>query len=130
MDTSVLVDLFRGRDTPAVRRLEDLESERVPYQLPMVCCQELLQGAKNRHEWKLLSDYLQTQRLVPPAEGWSHYERAARIYYDGRRKGVTIRSTVDCTIAQLVLDHDGTLLHDDDDFERIREIRPLRTDRG
>ena len=78
----------------------------------------------------LLSDYRQTQRLVAPEEGGSHDERTARIRYDGRRRGVTIRSTVDCTIAQLVLDHDGTLLHDDDDFERIREIRPLRTDRG
>jgi predicted nucleic acid-binding protein len=40
---------------------------------------------------------------------------------------VTVRSTVDCLIAQLVLDHAGILLHEDVDFERIRAVRPLRT---
>jgi predicted nucleic acid-binding protein len=38
-----------------------------------------------------------------------------------------VRSTVDCLIAQLVIDHAGLLLYEDGDFERIREIRPLRT---
>jgi predicted nucleic acid-binding protein len=40
---------------------------------------------------------------------------------------VTVRSTVDCLIAQLVIDHAGILLHEDADFERIRAVRPLRT---
>jgi predicted nucleic acid-binding protein len=52
---------------------------------------------------------------------------AARIFFDCRRRGLTVRSAVDCLIAQLVLEVDGVLLHDDDDFERIRTVRPLRT---
>ncbi len=52
---------------------------------------------------------------------------AARINFDCRRKGMTVRSAVDCFIAQLVLEEDGILLHDDDDFEKIRSVRPLKT---
>ena len=55
------------------------------------------------------------------------HRQAARIYFECRRRGVTVRSTIDCLIAQLVIDHAGILLHEDDDFERIREVRPLRT---
>jgi predicted nucleic acid-binding protein len=65
-----------------------------------------------------------------PRDQWSTHRDAARIYYDCRRKGLTIRSSIDCFIAQLVLEEDGVLLHDDGDFERIREVRPLQTLQG
>lgn len=49
------------------------------------------------------------------------------VLIDCRRKGLTIRSSIDCFIAQLVLEEDGILLHDDGDFESIRRVRPLKT---
>ena len=55
---------------------------------------------------------------------------ASRIFFDCRRQGVTLRSTIDCLIAQLVLEIDAVLLHDDIDFERIKSVRPLRTWQG
>ena len=54
------------------------------------------------------------------------YREAARIYYDCRRRGLTLRSTVDCFIAQLAIEVDGVLLHNDGDFESIAQVRPLR----
>jgi len=47
-----------------------------------------------------------------------------------RCKGLTVRSTIDCLIAQLVLEEEGELLHDDDDFDLIARVRPLRASRG
>jgi predicted nucleic acid-binding protein len=41
-----------------------------------------------------------------------------------------VSGSVDCLVAQLVLEAEGVLLHDDEDFERIRRIRPLATMRG
>lgn len=61
-----------------------------------------------------------------PANPAQTYRNAARIYYDCRRRGLTLRSTVDCFIGQLVLEIDGTLLHNDGDFESIAEVRPLQ----
>jgi predicted nucleic acid-binding protein len=127
VDTSVLVDFFRGVDTSAARALDRIERDDVPFGIPVICCQELLQGARDEPEWRLLVKYLVTQRQVAPRDHWATHEAAARIYFDCRRRGVTIRSTVDCLIAQLVLENDGVLLHDDEDFERISEVRPLRT---
>jgi predicted nucleic acid-binding protein len=56
---------------------------------------------------------------------WSSHPAAARINYDCRRRGLTVRSTLDYFIAQLVLEEEGSLLHDDADFRRIRRVRPL-----
>ncbi len=130
VDSSVLIDWLQGRATPATDRLEDLENDGIPFSIPAVCFQEVLQGARDEREWKLLSEYLGSQDLLLPADSVSAHRDAARIFYDCRRKGVTIRSSVDCLIAQLVLEHDGFLLHDDDDFERIRQVRPLKTMRS
>ena len=126
VDTSVLVDYLRGDLTAAARSLHELEERDTPFAIPLICCQELLQGARDRREWKLLDEFLSTQRMLPAPTGWRTHREAARIFFDCRRRGVTVRSTVDCVIAQQVLEIDGVLLHDDADFERIAEIRPLR----
>ena len=39
--------------------------------------------------------------------------------------GRTVRSAIDCCIAQLAIEHEALLLHQDRDFETIAEIRPL-----
>ena len=63
VDTSVLVDLFRGRSTPAVERLKQLEKDQTPFSIPAICCQELLQGARDKREWNLLIDERWCERL-------------------------------------------------------------------
>jgi predicted nucleic acid-binding protein len=130
VDTSVLVDLLRGRHTPASDRLRQLEATGTPYGIPMICCQEVLQGAKDEREWRTLRAYLGTQRLVLPQDPQAVHLEAARIFFDCRRRGVTVRSTVDCLIAALVLEGKNALLHDDADFEQMRKVRPLATLRG
>jgi len=127
VDTSALISFLRGRQTEAALRLRYLERTGESYALPVVCCQEVLQGARDEREWRLLDAYLWSQQLLAPDDPRSTHAAAARIYYDCRRRGVTVRSSVDCLIAQLVLDHSAVLLHEDTDFERIREVRPLRT---
>ena len=85
---------------------------------------ELLQGCRDEREWKLLRSYLDSQDYLDlSAFSW---REAARVYFDLRRTGRTVRSPIDCCIAQLAMDHDILLLHRDGDFEVIAEIRPLR----
>ena len=127
VDTSVLIDFFKGETTPGVERLQEFETEGIPFALPMICGQELLQGARDQREWSLLHTYLSTQRLLEVSQGFLSYTEAARIFFDCRRRGITLRSSVDCLIAQIALEQDSTLLHDDDDFEGIAEVRPLKT---
>lgn len=130
VDTSVLISLLRGLATPAADRLRRMERQEVPFAIPMICAQEVLQVAKDEREWRMLQEHLSSQRLLASRRPWETHEGAARMYFECRRKGLTLRSTVDCLIAQLTLEAEGVLLHDDEDFERIRQVRPLQTLRG
>jgi len=85
---------------------------------------ELLQGALDEREWGLLKEYLDAQDYIECSViTWAD---AARIYFDLRRRGKTVRSPIDCCIAQLAIEHDVLLLHRDRDFEAIANVRPLR----
>ena len=132
VDSSVLIDFLRGRESPAVRRLEEIESEgeAAGWALPLVCLQEVLQGAKDEREWKTLRQTLESQEIVSPVDPLALHVEAARIYFECRRRGLTVRSSTDCFIAALALEHGLVLLHDDSDFDAIARVRPLRTLRG
>lgn len=127
VDTSVLVDFFREKQTKETVALDRLELDAIPFSIPVVCCQELLAGARNTREWDLLTTYLETQNLLWPTDPWRTHSEAARIMFDCRARGIALRSSVDCLIAQLTLENDGALLHSDKDFDRIAEVRPLRS---
>jgi predicted nucleic acid-binding protein len=124
VDTSVLIDYLRGKSTPAVAVLAKLDSSNMPFAIPLVCCQEILQGARDENEWRALARVLSTQYQAIPEEPTSLHWEAARIFFDCRRRGVTVRSSVDCLIAAQALAAKAPLLHDDEDFERIRKVRP------
>ncbi len=126
VDTSALIALLRGHDGPARQFLRGLEQSSTPWALPMVCLQEVLQGARDESEWERLRRALCSQRLVVPRDPLAHALESARIYYDCRRQGLTIRSSVDCQIAALALEQNAVLVHDDDDYRRIAQVRPLR----
>jgi predicted nucleic acid-binding protein len=126
VDTSVWIEILRdktGRVTKAFK--ERIGAEY--YGLSRFNQLELLQGARDEKEWALLEDYLSNQYYLE-AENHS-WREAARIYFELRRKGVTINSPVDCCIAQIAIEHGIILLHRDKDFERISRIRPLEQER-
>jgi predicted nucleic acid-binding protein len=70
--------------------------------------------------------YLETHRFYGLRDEKKSYAAAARIYFDCRKKGITINSTVDCLIAQTAIENDLTLLHNDADFDRIQRVAPLK----
>jgi hypothetical protein len=123
VDTSVWIDVLRdpsGRERDALKAaLADREALLTRFtQL------ELLQGARDEHEWGLLSETLDTQIYAEALP--STWPDAARTYFDLRRTGRTVRSPIDCCIAQVAIDHGHLLLHRDRDFETIADARPLR----
>jgi predicted nucleic acid-binding protein len=65
--------------------------------------------------------------MVDVRDPVASYVDAARIYFDCRRKALTVRSSVDCLIAQVALDNRLALLHSDRDFDAIAKVRPLQT---
>ncbi len=130
VDTSVLVDLFKGVDNAPVHSLREAIHQQIPFGLSSIIYQEILQGAKTRKEYKILQEYLSTQRFFNPKDHLSSYGDAADLYFRCRKEGVTIRSTIDCLIAQTAIDHDLYLLHNDKDFLAMRTVIDLRIYRG
>ncbi len=123
IDTSVLVSLFRDRSGTVAHALQELLEDH-DYALTRFTQMELLQGARDEKEWLKLSDYLADQDyLEASGEIWV---AAARLYFDLRRKGLTVRSVIDCCIAEIAMSHDATLLHNDRDFATIAKLRPLK----
>lgn len=85
---------------------------------------EVLQGTRDETEWsKLAREINKLPFLNLPSDAW---EEAARLFFDLRRGGSTIRSSIDCLIAVSCLREDCTLLHNDRDFEAIAAVRPLK----
>jgi predicted nucleic acid-binding protein len=123
IDTSILVELFRDKSGRVAREVEEATAGR-DYWLTRFTQMELLQGARDNNEWLTLEDYLNGQDYIEMSErSWAD---ASRLYFDMRRQGLTVRSVVDCCIAQLALEHGLALLHNDRDFDKIGRIRQLR----
>ena len=125
-DTSVLIDFLQGRGTESGHRLKTVLQQGIPFGINSFIYQEVLQGAKSEKEYRLLKKYLETQRFYHPKDPVESFARAARIYFDCRRKGVTIRSTIDCIIAQTAIENDLYLLHNDSDYDAMAKVIPLK----
>jgi predicted nucleic acid-binding protein len=123
IDTSVWISVFRDRTSQVRQKLEALIDNRQVF-LTRFTQLELPQGSLNEKEWILLSTYLEAQDYIESTE--DSWQAAARIYYDFRRQGLTVRSPIDCCIAQAALEHDLLLIHNDRDFETIVQVRSLQ----
>jgi predicted nucleic acid-binding protein len=84
--------------------------------------QEILQGTRDQAQFDTYLSYFSTQPILEPANAVGCAIAAARIYYDCRRRGLTVRSANDCVIAQIALEHGVPLLHDDSDFKHIAKV--------
>lgn len=123
IDTSVWISVFRDRTGQVRQELETLINDHEVL-LTRFTQLELLQGSLNEKEWSLLSTYLETQNYIELTN--DSWQAAARIFYDLRRQGLTVRSPIDCCIAQAALENNLLLIHNDRDFEAIAQVRSLQ----
>lgn len=76
-------------------------------------------------EWNKVSLYLENQNYFEPDYS-SIWESSARLYFELRRKGITIRSNIDCAIAIIAMKNNLILYHLDRDFEMIAKNTILK----
>jgi predicted nucleic acid-binding protein len=89
-----------------------------------VIYREVLQGASSRADLDRLEEYLSTQRFYHLRDPVASYREAALLFFRCCRNGVTVRSTIDCLIAQSAIEHDLLLLHNDRDFDLMAGVIP------
>ena len=127
VDTSVFINYLKKVDNnEKTEQFNEILSKGIPFGINNFIYQELLQGCRTERDYRQLKIYLDCQKFYDVKKGRESFANAARIYSELRKKGITVRSTIDCLIAQIALEHDLYLLHDDMDFDRIAEYFPLK----
>ena len=122
VDTSAWIAHFRAR-TPI-----DLE-RWVPFEDVVTCLpvvQEVLQGFKDEAAYRRAADAMFALPIVESPLGEDVFREAVGLYRAARRKGLTVRSSVDCLIAACALRHDLDVLHDDRDFAALARVSALK----
>ncbi len=126
VDTSVLIDFFKGITNDGTEKIRTIINRAIPFGITSIIYQEILQGAKTEREFKLLKSYLETQEFYEPDSYKHACEKSAKIYFDLRKKGLTVRSTIDCLIAEIAVENNLILLHSDKDFVTIAKVIDLK----
>lgn len=125
VDTSVWIDHFNGHPSPEAMRLEQAIADNEPIVLCDIVLTEILLGLRSDAEAERIADLLDAFDTAPALDR-NDYRKAAGIYRRCRTEGQTIRSTIDCLIAQLCIRHGFALLSKDRDFQAIAASHPLR----
>jgi predicted nucleic acid-binding protein len=126
VDTSVLIDYFKGVENKPVKKFHQVLESNIPFGINHLIYMEVLQGSQTDKDFNLLKKYLITQTFYELKNGRESYAEAARMYLKLRKKGVTVKSTIDCLIARVAVENELFLLHNDADFDRIAKHFPLK----
>ena len=124
IDTSILIGYFKGLQGEPYNKFDMLIDQNIPVGICNQVYQEVLQGAKNEKEFSKLKEYLSAMDFYDLLYGKQSYENAAWMYFKCRKSGITPRSTIDMVIAQIAIDNNLLLFHNDNDFVQISQIIP------
>lgn len=117
VDSSVWIPYFNGDMIWQTHCLQDLLSDT---QLLMgdLILTEVLQGFRSDKDYKTAKSYLS---VLPFAQmgGYDIAVQSAQNYRTLRKKGITVRKTIDVIIATFCILKEHTLLHNDRDFEAL-----------
>ena len=120
VDTSVWIELFAGR---VQARPDDF--------LNMATCgpviQEVLLGLRpGKHEQQIRWQLLGLPRLGDPL-AMDVFLEATDLYVAAKRRGLRVRSSIDCQITSIAIRHKTPIWHRDRDFGRIAAFTWLET---
>jgi predicted nucleic acid-binding protein len=123
VDTSVLIDFFKGKESVKTQKLEEIIQHTIPFGISAFTYQEVLQGSRDQREYDKLHTYLSSQKIYYPSK--KSYPLAAHIFFQCRKAGVTIRGTIDTLIATIAIENELILLCNDRDFEHMASVITL-----
>jgi predicted nucleic acid-binding protein len=125
VDSSVWIDFFNNVENDQTNVLTELFINESYVCICPVILQEVLQGITDDRDFNRIKkdlgafDVLQIEPLEAALE-------AVNIYRKLRKKGVTIRRSNDCLIAQYAIFHKARILHKDRDFTYIAQHTELQ----
>ncbi len=123
VDTTVWVDYLRGAENPETDWLNrELDRQRLGLTDLILC--EVLQGVRDDAAFARVQRDLSKFEVFETG-GAELAIAAARNFRTLRKRGQTVRKTVDCLIATFCLREGHSLLHRDRDFEPFEQALGL-----
>jgi predicted nucleic acid-binding protein len=125
VDSSVWIDYFNGKKTPQTDWL-DSSLGNTPLIVGDFVLTEVLQGFQSDKDFKSARDLLLGMPFM--AMGGRDVALQSAINYRVlRKKGVTVRKTIDVMIGTFCIHYRLPLLHDDRDFDPMVKFLGLKT---
>ncbi len=125
VDSSVWIDYFNGSQTPQADWL-DSALGHTPIIIGDLILTEVLQGFQSDKDFKTAKDLLLSIPFLPMG-GQDIALESAINYRLLRKKGVTVRKTIDVMIGTFCIHCHLPLLHDDRDFDPMVKFLGLET---
>jgi predicted nucleic acid-binding protein len=115
VDSTVWIDYFNGIKNPQTDYLDQI-ADKTPILIGDLILAEVLQGFREDTDFekarRALGKYLQVAMANPELA-----LQSARNFRLLRRKGITVRKTIDSLIATYCIENEHDLLHSESDFE-------------
>ncbi len=124
VDTTVWIDFLEARGTAFDRHLTELLQRDAPLALVEVVYCEVLQGIRDDDTYHRTRAGLLAHPILRP-RGLETFEAAANLFRAARRRGLTVRRSVDCLIAATCLEAGAELYHNDRDFDALARVSDL-----
>jgi len=115
VDSSVWIDYFNGQRTWQTNLLDSLLST-VPVIIGDLILTEILQGFRSNNDYESAKTYLSALPFHRIG-GYQVAVQSAQNYRILRKKGVTVRKTIDVIIGTYCILEGLPLLHDNSDFD-------------
>jgi predicted nucleic acid-binding protein len=126
IDSSVWIDGFNPKiQTPEKELLKQLIINDYPIYLCPIIYQEVLQGVKEEKTFEEMKFILRQYRMVD-IDLIDATNYAIDLYRYLRKKGITIRKSIDCLIAAYAILGNMYILHNDKDFTQIAKESKLK----
>ena len=124
VDSSVWIDYFTGKNSPEVNRLESLLGEE-PVAIGDLMLTEVLQGFKSDRDFRKAKALLLSLTVVNMLDTPIAL-KSAESFRTLRKRGITVRKTIDCIIATWCIENGLALLQSDKDFQPFQEHLGLK----
>lgn len=124
IDSSVWIAYFNGVISPETDRLDSLLGA-MPVCTGDIVLTEVLQGFRRDEDFAIAKDLLSSLPIYNMLNTEMAYKSADN-YRLLRKKGFTVRKTIDVIIATFCIENDFALLHCDKDFLPFHQTLGLR----
>ena len=125
VDSSVWIDYFSGKKSPAAEKLDTLLGD-TPIAAGDLMLVEVLQGFRSDSDFATARELLMSLTVVNLLNTSIALKSAAN-FRTLRKKGITVRKTIDTIIATYCIENNFPLLYSDKDFQPFRQHLNLQS---